>query len=148
MPKRAADVVSYLRARAGGARENATEEAKVNAFVGHCGQSLDWIFSGDPRGLICKAAGNSPQSASLPKPPGARDKAQEVSSGLSALETPLRQVRHLAFAARMMGSSDDMSKEQGAALDTLADKIVDMMDGLTEEQERLWRLSREVAFPE
>jgi hypothetical protein len=67
-------------ARAGGARENATEEAKVNAFVGHCGQSLDWIFGGDPRGLICKAAGNSPQSAGLPKPPGVLEKAQEVSS--------------------------------------------------------------------
>jgi hypothetical protein len=41
-----------------------------------------------------------------------------------------------------------MSKEPGAALDTLADKIVDMVDELTEEQARRWKLSREVAFPE
>jgi hypothetical protein len=74
MPKLAADVVSYLRARAAGARENATEESKVNAFVAECGQSLDWIYDGDIFHMICKAAGNSPQSAALPKPPGARDK--------------------------------------------------------------------------
>jgi hypothetical protein len=65
MPKWAADVIKYFRARATGARENAAEEAKVNAFVHQCGQSLDWIFAGDPGGLICKAAGNSPQSPSL-----------------------------------------------------------------------------------
>src|SRR5947207_1121555 len=60
MPKMAAEVMDYFRARAGGARENAAKEAKVNAFVANCGQSLDWIFDGNPRGLICKAAGNSP----------------------------------------------------------------------------------------
>jgi hypothetical protein len=67
MPKTAADVLAYLRAQAGGARENAAEWAKVIAFVRQCGQSLDWIFDGDPGGLICKAAGNSPQAASLRK---------------------------------------------------------------------------------
>src|SRR6266480_2467081 len=74
LPKLGADVLAYFRARADGARENAIEEAKVNAFVGHCGQSLDWIFGGDPRGLICKAAANSPQSAGLAKPTGTIDK--------------------------------------------------------------------------
>src|SRR5258706_16321609 len=99
----AAEVLAYFRARAGGARENAAEEAKVIAFVGDCGQSLDWIFDGDPRGLICKAAGNSPQSAGLAKPSaGTGDKAQEISSGLSQFETPFLQVRNLALAARMM----------------------------------------------
>ena len=38
----------------------------MNAFIADCGQSLDWIFDGDPRGMICKAAGHSPQAASLP----------------------------------------------------------------------------------
>jgi hypothetical protein len=65
MPKLAADVLVYLRARADGARENATQEAKVIDFVGQCGQSLDWIFCGDPRGLICEAAGHSPQAATV-----------------------------------------------------------------------------------
>jgi hypothetical protein len=84
---------------------------------------------GDPRGLICKAAGNSPQSAGLAK--------------LAELETPYLQVRNLAMAARMMGSADDMPKEPGAALDALADTIVTMLDELCEERDRLWRLTRE-----
>ena len=100
------------------------------------------------RGLICKAAGNSPQSSGLPKPSGTRDKAQEVSHGLSEFETPFLQVRHLALAARMMGSSDDMPKEAGLALDAVADRMIDMMDELSEERHRLWKLSREVAYPE
>jgi hypothetical protein len=33
MPKLAAEVMAYFRARAGGAPENAAEEAKVSAFV-------------------------------------------------------------------------------------------------------------------
>jgi hypothetical protein len=148
MPKLAVDAVSYLRARTAGARENAGEEAKLHAFVSNCGQSLDWLFGGDVRGLICKAASNSPQSASLSKPSETSAKAQELQGGLSDLETPLCQVRHLALAARMMGTSDAMPKEEGAALDTVADKIVSMVDELKEERERLWRLSREVAFPE
>jgi hypothetical protein len=57
MPKRAADVMAYLRARAAGARENAAQEDKVNAFIADCGQSSDWIFGGDVRGMICRAAG-------------------------------------------------------------------------------------------
>ena len=106
MPIMAAEVMAYFHARADGARENATEEAKVNVFVANCGQSLDWIFGGDPRGLICKAAGNSPQSAGLAKPSAGTggDKAQEISSGLSQFETPFLQVLHLALAALMMGS--------------------------------------------
>jgi hypothetical protein len=143
MPKLAAHAIGYFRARAGGAPEDETEEAKVQAFIVHCGQSLDWLFSGDPTGIICKAAGHSPQSASLAKPSGAREKAQKISSGLSDLETPFFEVRHLAYAARMMGSAGDMPKEAGAALDVLADKIVTMMDELLKERERLWRLARE-----
>jgi hypothetical protein len=54
MPKLAADALKYFRARAGGARENESEEAKVRDFLQRCGQSLDWLFSGDPIGLICK----------------------------------------------------------------------------------------------
>src|SRR5258705_13220864 len=107
----------------------------VNAFIADCGQSLDWLFSGDVRGLICKAAGNSLLTAQF----RVHEKAREISSGLSDMETPFLQVRNLALAARMMGSSDAMTKEEGAALDTLADTIVTMLDELKEERERLWR---------
>jgi hypothetical protein len=145
MPKRAADIMAYVRERAAGKRENAAQEAEVNAFISDCGQSLDWIFGGDVRGMICKAAGNSPQAAGLAKPSGAGEKAQEISIGLAVMETPFLQVRNLAMAARMMGSCDDMPKAAGAALDALADHIVTMLNELGEERERLWRLSRALA---
>jgi hypothetical protein len=148
MPKLAADVIAYSRARAGGAREDAAEEAKLNAFIDYCGQSLDWIFDGNVGGLICKAAANSPQSEGLSKSPEALAKMQQVSTPLSDLETPFFQVRHLALAARMMGSSDEMPKEEGAALDTVADRIITIMDELIAERDRIWVLSRKAAFPE
>jgi hypothetical protein len=94
MPKRAADVMAYLRKRADGARENAAEEAKVNAFIKDCGQSWDWIFDGDARGMICRAAGNSPQSVS-----GAGEKAREVSSALLDLESNLCDLPRIARLA-------------------------------------------------
>jgi hypothetical protein len=99
MPKRAADVMAYLRARAGGARENAAQETKIIAFITDCGQPVDWIFNGDVRGLICRAAGNSPQSASLTKTSGACEKTREVSSGLSDLESSLRDLPRIARLA-------------------------------------------------
>jgi hypothetical protein len=145
MPKRAADVMAYVRGRAAGKRENAAQEAEVNAFISDCGQSWDWIFGGDVRGMICKAAGNSPPSAGLAKPSGGGEKAQEISSGLADMETLFLQVRNFARAARMMGSCDDMPKEAGAALDTIADHIATMLAELDEERERLWRLSRALA---
>jgi hypothetical protein len=36
-----------------GGRENTAKEVKANAFISDCGQSIDWIFSGDVRGMIC-----------------------------------------------------------------------------------------------
>ena len=53
------------------------------------------------------------------------------------MESPLRNVRGLAYAARMLGSADDMPKEPGEALNALAELIVDKMDELIEERERL-----------
>ena len=108
MPALAADVMTYFRARAGGARENAAEEAKVNVFVAHCGQSLDWIFGGDPRGMICKAAGNSPQAASL-QSIARSSKVQEIASDISELESPVRDACNLAMACRMLASSRSLS---------------------------------------
>src|SRR5882762_8523428 len=83
MPKRAADVMAYVRGRAAGKRENVAQEEKVNAFIADCGQSLDWIFDGDARGMICKAAGNSQLTAQF----RVHEKAREISSGLFDMET-------------------------------------------------------------
>jgi hypothetical protein len=105
MPKRAADVMAYFRARAGGARENVAQEEKVNAFIKDCGQSLDWIFDGDVRGMICRAAGAKAMVT--------REKVQEIASEIDDLESPVLAARNLAMAARMLGSSDDMPTYPG-----------------------------------
>jgi hypothetical protein len=145
MPKRAADVMAYLRARAAGARENAAKEAKMLAFIADCGQSIDWIFDGDVGGMICKAAGNSPQSAGL-QSIAARsnvglisEKAQEIAGQISDLENSVRVARNLAMAIRMLGSSDDMPRGPGAALDTVADMLVEKLEALEKTRERVWR---------
>jgi hypothetical protein len=60
------------------------------------------------------------------RPSAAREKAHEVEDGLSELEHRLFQVRHLALAARMMGSSDDMPKEPGSCRKTFHQILVDL----------------------
>jgi hypothetical protein len=65
----------------------------------------------------------------------------EVSEGLCELESPILRVRNLAYAARMLASSDEMLDGPGAALDALADTMVDELNELSAERERLWRLA-------
>lgn len=72
---------------------------------------------------------------------------EEVSDGLSELESPVLRLRNLAYPARMLASSDDMPKEAGAALDSLADTLVNELDAVSEERYRLWSLSREAVYP-
>jgi hypothetical protein len=143
MPKRAADVMAHLRKRANGARGNMAEERKMIAFIADCGQSIDWIFDGDLRGMICKAAGNSPQASNLPsersKAMVAPEKVEEIASEISELESPVLAARNLAMAARMLGSSDDMPKDPEAALDSVADMLVEKLEALEKTRERLWR---------
>jgi hypothetical protein len=72
---------------------------------------------------------------------------EEVYHGLSELESPVLRLRNLAYAARMLASSDEMPKEPGAALDSLADTLVNELDALSEERGRLWHLSHEACHP-
>jgi hypothetical protein len=137
MPKRAADVMAYLRARAAGGRENAAQGAKVNAFIADCGQSLDWIFDGDLRGMICKAAGAKAEMAAMVP----RERVLELANEISELESPVLAARNLAMAARMLGSSDNMPKDSGAALDSVADMLVQKLKALEEAQQRVWQLA-------
>jgi hypothetical protein len=101
MPKLAADAMAYFRAQAGGAPENETEEAKVRDFVQRCGQSLDWLFSGDPAGLICKAAGNSSEASLVKATRGISPKAYD------ALDGQLNELKHMAEFANAI-CCDDM----------------------------------------
>jgi hypothetical protein len=70
----------------------------------------------------------------------------QISDGLSELEEPVFRLRNLAYAIRMLASSDEMQKEPGAALDSLADTLVDGLNELIAERERLWHLSHELKY--
>jgi len=83
------------------------------------------------------------QADSVHSTPPTNTSVEQLADGLSEMETPFLEVRNLAFAMRMLGSSDDMPKDPGAALDALADIVVDKMNALIEERERLWRLARQ-----
>jgi hypothetical protein len=135
--------MTYFRARASGARENAAQEAKVNAFIADCGQSLDWIFDGDLRGMICKGAGNSPQASILlsarSKAMVPRQRMEEIASEIFELESPVLDARNLAMAARMLGSSSDMPRDPGGALDSVADMLVQKLEAIEETRRRVWR---------
>jgi hypothetical protein len=141
MPKRAAEVMAYLRARAAGKRENAAQDAAMVAFISDCGQSVDWIFDGDVGGMICRAAGAKVEKAQMVP----REKVQEIAHEIFELETPVLDARNLALATRMLASSDDMSKEAGRALDSVADALFNRLEGLSEAQHRIWLLAKAAA---
>jgi hypothetical protein len=141
LPKRAADVMAYVRGRAAGKRENAALEAEVNAFIKDCGQSLDWIFGGDVRGMICRAAGAKAEMAEMVP----RQRVQEIASEIRDLESPVLDARNLALAARMLASSDDMPKGPGAALDSVTDTLFEKLKALEKTRERVWILARAAA---
>lgn len=69
-------------------------------------------------------------------------KINEVSDGLSEMETPFYEVRNLAMAARMMAAAAELPKDAGAALDAVADLIFEKMIILIGERERLCKLAR------
>jgi hypothetical protein len=68
--------------------------------------------------------------------------ATQVANGLSALESPILRARDLAYAMRMAASSSEMPSGADTALDVLADTIVDQLNELEEERNRLCSLAR------
>jgi hypothetical protein len=80
---------------------------------------------------------------STAEPARPRPTIKDVKSGLFELETPMLRVCNLAYAVRMLASSDEMPKEPGAALDSLADTLVNELVELAAECERLYHLSHE-----
>jgi hypothetical protein len=69
------------------------------------------------------------------------DNLGKIETGLSEMETPLLEARHLAMAVRMMAAASELPKDPGSALDTVADLIFDKLIGLSEERTRLWKLA-------
>jgi hypothetical protein len=75
----------------------------------------------------------------------AKGKIEMVASGLSELETPIRQACNLAKALRMMSSSDEMSGEEGEGIFGVADALVELLECLQETRVELWHLASDVA---
>jgi hypothetical protein len=71
----------------------------------------------------------------------------EVSSGLFDLEEDILRSRGLAYAIQMLATSDEMPKEPGAALNSVADTLVIGLNYLITERERLWRLAHGAIQP-
>lgn len=59
---RAEQVLAYMRSYANAKDENVEQEQVAIEFFGSHGQSLDWIFRGDARGMICTLAAHSSQA--------------------------------------------------------------------------------------
>ena len=65
----------------------------------------------------------------------------KVASEVADLEERLRLAHNLAYAARMLATSDEMDRESGAALNSLAGVLVDLLDELITERDRIWHLA-------
>ena len=67
---------------------------------------------------------------------------EKIQDRLCDMEEPLLQARNLAMAARMMGSADEMPKDGGAALDTVADLLFMKLVEIMEQREQILELLR------
>jgi hypothetical protein len=68
--------------------------------------------------------------------------AAQVAHELFELEDDFHVVRNLGYAALMLASADEMPAEPGAALHAIAELIVEKMDWLLAERERLCHLAQ------
>jgi hypothetical protein len=65
----------------------------------------------------------------------------QVARELGELEEKFHRAHNLAYAARMLATSDEMDRESGAALNSLAGVLVDLLDELITERDRIWHLA-------
>jgi hypothetical protein len=65
----------------------------------------------------------------------------EVAHELFEIEEKFLTARNLAYAARMLASSDDMDGESGGDLDALATTLVDLLDELADDRTRMCDLA-------
>ena len=67
--------------------------------------------------------------------------AAQVASELGELEEKFHKAHNLAYAVRLLATSDEMPREPGAALDALASTLVDLLNELTDDRDRIWHLA-------
>ena len=129
--------LNYYRLRADGSPEHDIEEALSRAFIFDHGQSLDWIWMGDPVGMICKAASGSVRARRVG--PNA-DPYDNLKDTLSELEPTIHEAHSLAVATRMLASSGEMPEAAGAALDAVASDLIRRLDDIRTTRHQLWAL--------
>jgi hypothetical protein len=69
---------------------------------------------------------------------------EDLSSELFDLEEPIHKARQFAEALRMVGSSDQMRGEPGAAIEILAQSIILILQDLQEKREFLCGVAIEI----
>src|SRR5664280_608971 len=65
----------------------------------------------------------------------------QVALELGDLEEKFHRAHNLAYAVRLLATSDEMSEEPGAALDSLASTLIDLLNELTDDRDRIWQLA-------
>jgi hypothetical protein len=67
--------------------------------------------------------------------------AAQLASELGELEEKFHKAHNLAYAVRLLATSDEMPREPGAALDALASTLIDLLNELTGDRDRIWHLA-------
>lgn len=96
----------YLERRAKGGGRHGKTDNELSDFLYLHGQSIDYLYSGDPRGLFCHAAADSAVASVIRESRrGVSDKWSEIEK--SDAERRLRQVEE---AERFLGSARKRTK--------------------------------------
>ena len=74
-------------------------------------------------------------------PPTNTSLLSEVAHGLFELEGPLLRIRDLLIATTMMAASAELTNEARNGLDAIADTMLDQIQEVLEERNRLWTLA-------
>ena len=67
---------------------------------------------------------------------------EQIASDLDDIQTPIARARHLARAIRMMAAGDEMEAEPGDATWTVANSLLEILDG-SKKRAEIWRLALE-----
>jgi hypothetical protein len=65
---------------------------------------------------------------------------ETLASHIAKLETPIHDARNLAAAIRLMAGSDEIETEAGAALDTVASALLEILASIRDERNDIWQM--------
>jgi prefoldin subunit 5 len=70
---------------------------------------------------------------------------ETLASHIAKLETPIHDARNLAAALRMMAGSNEIVTEAGAALDTVASHLLEILASIGDERDDIWQMALNTA---